>query len=126
VVTVAALSGGLLAWARWPSGEAALACAVERVGLDDAGVARCGAGHPLSAAQALTIGVKLDLNRCTAAELALVPGVGPALASRIIAARGELGHFSSWGEVDHVTGVGLRRLETLQENVQLGEFDAGL
>ncbi len=126
VVLAAAFAVGLMTWARWPSPTSALDCDPRLVGLDDAGIARCGARVPLPAAQALTIGKRLDVNRCTAAELALVPGIGLDLAARIVEARATLGHFSSWDEVDRVPGVGLTRLETLQQNVLLGDADAGL
>ena len=126
VVIGMALAIGLGSWANWPSPKPALDCEPALVGLDDAGIAHCLAPHPLPAALALTIGQKLDLNTCSAEELALVPGVGLALATRIVEARAALGHFSSWEQVDQVSGVGLNRLETLQHNVQLGEFDAGL
>lgn len=122
VVLGVALVIGVLVWSRWPSSESALPCEPSLVGLDDAGIARCGAANALPAGQALTIGQKLDLNRCTAEELALVPGVGPSLAKRLVEAR----PFTSWSQVDAVTGVGASRLETLQQSVQLGEFDAGL
>ncbi len=126
VVVVGALALGVGTWLRWPSSRPALDCDPLLVGVDDAGTARCGAPGALPAAQALTIGKKLDLNRCTAAELALVPGVGRQLAARIVEERAKLGQFSSWDEVDRVSGVGLARLETLHQSVQLGDVDAGL
>lgn len=90
------------------------------MGLDDAGIARCGAATALPAAQALTIGKKLKLNGCTADELALVPGVGTSVAVKIIDARARLdGGFQSWDQVDAVPGVGLNRFETLQQSVEL-------
>lgn len=126
LVLAIALAVGLGSWLEWPSPKPSLDCDPALVGLDDAGIARCGASGSLPAAQALTIGQKLDLNRCTADELALVPGIGSELAARIVEARAKRGQFSSWDEVDRVSGVGLTRLETLHQSVQLGEVDSGL
>ncbi len=122
VVLAGALLLGVLAWSAWPSSATSLPCEASEVGLDDAGIARCGAPNALPAGQALTIGQKLSLNGCTVEELALVRGVGPSLAKRLVEAR----PFTSWAQVDAVTGVGASRLETLQQSVELGEFDAGL
>lgn len=126
VVVMATLLGGVISWWRWPSSEPALPCDSSLVGLDEAGLARCHALRPLPSAQALTIGQKLDLNRCTVEALARVPGVGLMVATRIIDARSALGHFSTWDEVDAVPGVGASRLETLKQSVQLSQIDAGL
>jgi competence protein ComEA len=109
----------------WPSARPALDCAPELVGLDDAGVARCGAPHPLPAALKLTVGQKLDLNRAPAEELALVPGVGPSLANAIVEERRRRGQFFSWEEVDAVKGVGPARLEALRGAVEIRGGDAG-
>ena len=49
---------------------------------------------------------ELELNTATAAQLAQLPGVGPRLAERIVAARGATG-FTHWDELVHqVTGLG--------------------
>jgi competence protein ComEA len=57
----------------------------------------------------------VDLNRATQAELESLPGVGPSLARRLIAARDSLGGFRAWSQVDAVSGIGpalLRKLQT--------------
>ena len=48
----------------------------------------------------------LDLNRASAAELEGLPGVGPAMAQRIIARRDSLGGFSNLEQLDSVRGIG--------------------
>jgi competence ComEA-like helix-hairpin-helix protein len=58
----------------------------------------------------------LDINRASAAELESLPGVGPALASRIVAYRDSVGPFRSLSDLDRVPGIGpalLRRIEPL-------------
>ncbi|MGA9520949.1 MAG: helix-hairpin-helix domain-containing protein [Myxococcaceae bacterium] len=132
VVMLAASAAGVAAVVRWPDAEPALACPPAQVRWVDAGtsmIARCaqdGEGGPLPAGALLTLGARLDLNRATAEELALVPGVGPSLARELVRERERLGRFSSWEEVDQVRGVGVARLEALQGAAELtGSSDAG-
>lgn len=59
-------------------------------------------------------GYRVDLNQADVAELALLPGVGPQLAQRIVERRREQGPFRSVAELDAISGVGavtLRRIE---------------
>jgi competence protein ComEA len=112
--------------AAWPSDLPALDCPPSAVRLDQAGVARCGPGRPLPAGQALTVGLPLDLNRVTPAELALVPGISEDLASRLVEERTRRGGFTSWDEVDVVEGVGEVRLARLQHYCQLQFTDSGV
>jgi competence protein ComEA len=56
----------------------------------------------------------INLNTATAAELELLPGVGPRLAERIIAHRSAHGRFVSVNDLDKVPGVGPRTLERLR------------
>lgn len=49
--------------------------------------------------------VPLDLNRATVEQLQSLPGIGPGLAARLVAAR----PFRSVGEVMKVKGIGRRR-----------------
>lgn len=53
----------------------------------------------------------LDVDRATAAELEALPGVGPALAARIVAERERSGGFGSLAGLDRVRGVGPALLE---------------
>jgi competence protein ComEA len=47
------------------------------------------------------------LSRAPADSLDLLPGIGPVLAARIVAARSAFGGgFASWDEVDRVKGIG--------------------
>jgi len=72
------------------------------------------------------LGHRLDLNVATEKELALLSGVGPSLARRLVEARDAAGGFSNWEQVDAVAGVGAAKLKTLQAATVLGSSpDAG-
>ncbi len=109
--------GGVARWG-WPSSTPALDCEPSAVRIRD-GVAVCGEGAPPTGAQALALGMKLDLNTASEEELARLPGVGRSLARKLVEAREAQGSFSSWEEVDAVSGVGAARLETLRAATEL-------
>jgi competence protein ComEA len=48
----------------------------------------------------------LNLNSATAAELERLPGIGPALAARIVADRQRHGPYRRLEELDRVSGIG--------------------
>lgn len=53
----------------------------------------------------------LDLNTATASQLETVPGIGPALAGRIVEYRKQHGPFKTYEELDQVSGIGKATLE---------------
>jgi competence ComEA-like helix-hairpin-helix protein len=59
----------------------------------------------------------LDLNRATAEDLRRLPGVGPALAERILAAREQSGRFESVEDLRAVPGIGEVKLARLRDLV---------
>jgi competence protein ComEA len=61
----------------------------------------------------------IDLNTATAAELDLLPGVGPAMAARIIEYRTKYGSFASVDQLDNVKGIGPRMMEKLRPLVKV-------
>ena len=61
--------------------------------------------------------VLIDINAASAAELESLPGIGPALAGRIVAYREEHGAFSTVEELMNVSGIGERTFESLREMV---------
>jgi len=75
--------------------------------------APAGAGVPAAGA-----GV-VDVNRASAAELEALPGVGPALAQRIVAYREANGPFASADDLEAVSGIGARTLERLRPFVSV-------
>jgi competence protein ComEA len=59
-------------------------------------------------------GTIMNINTATQAELETLPGVGPALAQRIIEYRTSNGRIDSFEELDGIEGVGPALLENLQ------------
>jgi hypothetical protein len=59
--------------------------------------------------------VPVDANHAPPEELASLPGIGPALAERIVRAR----PFRSLEEVAAVPGIGRRRLRALRDRLRL-------
>jgi len=75
--------------------------------------------QPLPAAWLLALGLPLDVNRSSAAELEVVPGIGPALARRIVEARRIGGPFGRIEELQRVKGVGPLSLRRLQHHLEV-------
>jgi competence protein ComEA len=69
------------------------------------------------AAAAEPIGPALDLNRATKAELRLIPGIGDALAQRIIDHRQRVGAFRTVNELRQVSGIGPKTLERIRHQL---------
>ncbi|MDP1662263.1 MAG: helix-hairpin-helix domain-containing protein [Phycisphaerales bacterium] len=67
--------------------------------------------------QAPTIGSLLDLNSATAAQLEHLPGIGPALAARIIADRTQHGPYATVEQLDRVRGIGPKTVEKLRPHI---------
>ena len=66
------------------------------------------------ALRAMREGRPLDVNRAAVGDLELLPGVGPALAQRIVAHRLEHGAFASIDALAQVRGIGPKTLERLR------------
>ena len=69
-------------------------------------------------------GETVDVNRDPEVELARLPGVGPALAARIVAAREE-GALSRPEDLLEVSGIGPATLESMREHLEVGPLPAG-
>ncbi len=61
----------------------------------------------------------IDLNRATTDELTRLPGVGPALARRIVDLRAAEGPFTQIDELGRVRGMSVRKVEKLRALVTI-------
>jgi competence ComEA-like helix-hairpin-helix protein len=66
-------------------------------------------------------GPAIDVNRATALELTRLPGIGPALARRIVDARDADGRFARVDELGRVRGISARKVEQLRAFVTIAE-----
>jgi len=60
-----------------------------------------------------------DLNQVSAAELEAIPGIGPALAGRILLYRESHGGFADIGELEAVPGIGPALAGRLREHLRV-------
>jgi competence ComEA-like helix-hairpin-helix protein len=65
-------------------------------------------------------GERMDVNKASAEELELLPGVGPSLARRIVAARSEQGPFQRADDLSRVRGVGEKTQRKLAQYLRFG------
>ncbi|HEV2108173.1 MAG TPA: ComEA family DNA-binding protein, partial [Thermomicrobiales bacterium] len=56
----------------------------------------------------------ININLATEAELDALPGIGPALARRIIERRTSLGRFTSVDELEDIQGISARMVDELR------------
>lgn len=62
----------------------------------------------------------VDINRASAAELQVLPGIGPALAERIVTHRETHGPFRQPGDLRDVSGIGEVRFQELADRISVG------
>jgi len=68
-----------------------------------------------SAASFMTLDAwRVDLNHADRAELALLPGVGPTVAQRMIESRREHGPFATVEALERVRGIGTATIERVR------------
>lgn len=64
--------------------------------------------------ESLALGRRMSVNHATAMELEALPGIGPALAARIVAGR----PYARVADLDRVKGIGPARLRALEPLVE--------
>ncbi len=62
----------------------------------------------------------IDVNSASSAELQRLPGIGPAIALRIVAYREKHGRFPTVDNLTDVKGIGVRTLERIRPFVVAG------
>jgi competence protein ComEA len=62
-------------------------------------------------------GTKVNINRASITELDTLPGVGPAIAQRIVDYRTEYGDFSTIEDITNVKGIGPATFEKLKDQI---------
>lgn len=90
-------------------GQKVLVPAVQPAQFQDEGAAL--GGSPRS------VDSRININNADRSQLEKLPGIGPALADRIIAYREKQGPFSSVDDLLHVSGIGAKRLEELRDMI---------
>jgi len=67
---------------------------------------------------------KVNINTASVEQLVALPGVGPALAARIVEHREKEGAFKAVEELMNIRGIGERSFQKLQPLVTVGEAPA--
>jgi competence protein ComEA len=100
-----------------PAGEAAADGQAGQAADSGGSAASRSAATSSKQAQAPTAQRKLELNSATAAQLDLLPGIGPTLAQRIVDYRQQNGPFKRVEDLLNVNGIGEHKLADLRELV---------
>jgi competence protein ComEA len=75
----------------------------------------------MNGAQLVTLGLALEINSATAADLEALPGIGPALAQRIVDYRQRHGPFNKIDDLEKVSGIGPKKLEKMKPHLIISE-----
>lgn len=78
-------------------------------------------GEPAAAAGSSAPGGKINLNAATSEELDSLPGIGPAIAQRIIDYREANGPFKAIEEITLVSGIGDATYDKLKDRITVGD-----
>lgn len=77
--------------------------------------------QPLRSGPKQSPGEPIDLNLATAQQLMTLPGIGPALAERIITERTERGKFESVNDLTRIRGIKGKTLEKIAPFLFVGK-----
>jgi competence ComEA-like helix-hairpin-helix protein len=109
------MARGMTPWRAMPSARAmaSVPSAAGTADREEPSPAPAPANPPKPAA----IAAKININTAGKPELELLPGVGPALAERIIAERTKGGAFKRVEDLGRVRGIGPKTIEQLRGHV---------
>jgi competence protein ComEA len=99
----------LVLWIGWPVPQDAPSPAEPEQPTAQAPVAA-----PVTSVPQATTAAKVNLNRASADELQILPGVGPVLAQRMVDWRKAHGRYRTVDDLQGVKGIGKKRLEQLR------------
>lgn len=68
---------------------------------------------PLTAHEKILLGYRLDINRLSAEEMEILPGIGPATAQKIAAFREKHGPFENLESMLRIRGIGPQTVKNL-------------
>ena len=100
-------------------GPAMLAAIAPHVTLPPAAPASPAVPPPANALVVPAAPGPVNLNAATPAELQALPGIGPALAGRIVQWRGDHGNFQTVEDLQKVPGIGPKTLERLRPLIRV-------
>jgi len=80
-----------------------------------------GGADAVEASDSSAAGVAIDLNHATAQQLTAIPGIGEAMAQRIVDWREEHGPFRRVEDLMKVKGIGEKSLEKMRPHVAVGK-----
>jgi len=60
---------------------------------------------------------KVNLNTATAEQLQTLPGIGPAMAKRVLEYRAKVGKFTKIEELLNVKGIGEKRFQRIKDRL---------
>jgi competence protein ComEA len=89
---------------------------IERVGKATPVVA----GTDVETTAPISISTRINVNTATAAQLESLPGIGPAIAQRIIDDRTENGPYRDVSELTRVPGISEKLLAEIQNQITVG------
>lgn len=92
------------------------------IGPAERGTVRVPQPAPAAAAVPADGDARIDINTATAAELATLPGIGPALVRRILEYREAHGPFLMPGQLANVEGIGQSTVERLLDRITVGQL----
>jgi competence protein ComEA len=72
------------------------------------------ATSPVTSVPTVKAASKVNLNRASADELQILPGIGPVLAQRMVDWRKAHGRYRTVDDLQEVKGIGKKRLEQLR------------